>query len=70
MSPENTPSMLPAVAAFTDTYQPTVNGVTYTVSTWRDRWVERGGRMDVVYPAADHTPENGEYPVWSRSFPF
>lgn len=70
MSPENTASMLPAVAAFTDTYQPTVNGVTYTVSTWRDRWVERGGRMDIVYPAAGHDPDDGEYPVWSKSFPF
>jgi len=62
--------MLPAVAAFTDTYLPTVNGVTYTVSTWRDRWAERGGRMDVVYPSADHEPADGEHPVWSKSFPF
>lgn len=62
--------MPPAVAAFTDSYLPTVNGVTYTVSTWRDRWTERGGRMDVVYPAADHDPVDGEYPVRSRKFPF
>ena len=26
------------VVAFTDTYLPTVNGVTYTVRSWRDRW--------------------------------
>ncbi|WP_276272162.1 glycosyltransferase [Haloarcula litorea] len=61
---------LPRVAAFTDTYLPTVNGVTYTVKTWRDRWHARGGRMDVVYPRSSHAPEDGEYPVRSVPFPF
>lgn len=60
----------PAVAAFTDTYLPTVNGVTYTISAWRDRWTDRGGRMDVVYPASSHDPNTGEYPVRSLPFPF
>jgi len=60
----------PAVAVFTDTYLPTVNGVTYTVQTWRDRWVDRGGRMDVVYPASDHEPDANEFPVRSLPFPF
>jgi len=60
-----------SVVAFTDTYLPTVNGVTYTVKTWRDRWEARGGRMDVVYPDADgHEPEAGEHPVTSLPFPF
>jgi len=59
------------VAAFTDTYHPTVNGVTYTIETWRDRWRARGGRMDVVYPGADgYDPAPGEYPVRSLPFPF
>ena len=61
---------LPQVATFTDTYLPTVNGVTYTVETWRDRWRSRGGRMDVVYPRSDHEPGEGEYPVRSLPFPF
>jgi len=61
---------LPAVAAFTDTYLPTVNGVTYTVKTWRERWAARGGRMDVVYPDGDHDPEPGEHPVRSVPFPW
>jgi glycosyltransferase involved in cell wall biosynthesis len=61
---------LPRVAAFTDTYLPTVNGVTYTVKTWRDRWATRGGRMDVVYPDSDHDPNAGEHPVGSLPFPF
>jgi len=61
---------LPRVAAFTDTYLPTVNGVTYTVKTWRDRWTARGSRMDVVYPRSDHEAGSGEYPVGSVPFPF
>ena len=61
---------LPRVAAFTDTYLPTVNGVTYTVRAWRDRWEQLGGRMDVVYPDSDHDPGVGEHPVGSVPFPF
>jgi glycosyltransferase involved in cell wall biosynthesis len=59
------------VAAFTDTYLPTVNGVTYTIRAWRDRWADRGGRMDVVYPGSEgHRAEDGEHPVRSLAFPF
>ncbi|MFQ3295461.1 MAG: glycosyltransferase involved in cell wall biosynthesis [Halobacteriales archaeon] len=63
-------TMEPTVAAFTDTYLPTVNGVTYTIQSWRRRWQKNGGRMDVVYPRSSHAPEAGEYPVKSVSFPF
>ncbi|WP_251329933.1 glycosyltransferase family 4 protein [Haloplanus pelagicus] len=60
-----------SVAAFTDTYLPTVNGVTYTVEAWRDCWADRGGRMDVVYPRTDgYAARTGEYPVRSLPFPF
>jgi len=62
--------MPPAVAAFTDTYLPTVNGVTYTISAWRDRWRDRGGRMDVVFPQSGYDPSVGEVPVPSVPFPF
>ena len=59
------------VAAFTDTYLPTINGVTYTVKSWRDRWRGRGGHMDVVYPGCDdYDPEPGEFPVRSVPFPW
>jgi 1,2-diacylglycerol 3-alpha-glucosyltransferase len=61
---------LPRVATFTDTYLPTVNGVTYTIDTWRDRWQSRGGEMPVVYPASNHDPDAGEFPVRSVNFPF
>ncbi|AFK18894.1 glycosyltransferase family 4 protein [Haloferax mediterranei ATCC 33500] len=60
-----------SVAAFTDTYLPTVNGVTYTIQTWRERWQRRGGRMDVIFPDDDeYESEPGEYPVRSLPFPF
>lgn len=59
-----------SVAVFTDTYLPTVNGVTYTIETWCDRWHARGGRMDVVYPDSDYDPEPGEHPVRALPFPF
>ncbi|RRJ30327.1 glycosyltransferase [Halocatena pleomorpha] len=62
--------MRPTVAAFTDTYLPTVNGVTYTVKAWRDHWHNRGGRMEIVYPKSKHTPQQGEHPVSSLPFPF
>lgn len=63
--------MLPTVAVFTDTYLPTVNGVSYTIQTWRDRWERRGGRMPIVYPRdADYSPNRDEHPVWSMEFPF
>ncbi|MFB6171489.1 MAG: glycosyltransferase [Haloarculaceae archaeon] len=63
--------MLPTVAVFTDTYLPTVNGVSYTIQTWRDRWVRRGGRMHVVHPGVDgYDPERDEHPVRSVEFPF
>ncbi len=59
-----------AVAAFTDTYFPTINGVAYTVATWSRQWREAGGEMSVVYPGNDeYLPEEAEYPVPSAPFP-
>lgn len=59
------------VATFTDTYLPTVNGVTYTIQAWRDRWEARGGRMDIVYPESNgYEPTEHEFPVRSLPFPF
>jgi len=57
------------VAAFTDSYLPTVNGVTYTVKSWSERWNRAHGRMDVVYPDSEHTPSESEHPVRSVDFP-
>ena len=65
------PGDMQTVAAFTDTYLPTVNGVTYTVRTWRDCWERRDGLMGVVYPDDDgYEPGVREFPVSSVPFPF
>lgn len=59
------------VAVFTDTYLPTVNGVSYTINTWARRWNDEHGRMNVVYPGdPDHEPASFEHPVPSLPFPF
>lgn len=59
------------IGTFTDTFLPTVNGVTYTVTTWRDRWIANGGEMPIVYPAVDgYRPAADEYPIRSLPFPF
>jgi glycosyltransferase involved in cell wall biosynthesis len=59
----------PQVSAFTDTYLPTVNGVSYTVQMWHDRWRHHDGTMHVVYPhSSKYEAGPDEYPV--RSFPF
>jgi len=65
------PGDMQTVAAFTDTYLPTVNGVTYTVRTWRDCWERHNGLMGVVYPDDDgYEPGVREFPVSSVPFPF
>ncbi|KAB1190666.1 MULTISPECIES: glycosyltransferase [Haloferax] len=58
------------IAAFTDTYLPTVNGVTYTIYEWSKRWNSSRGVMSVVYPNGDHDPGSNEYPAPSVPFPF
>ncbi len=62
--------MVERVAAFTDTYLPTINGVTYTVRTWRDRFHRLGRRMEVVFPASEYEPTAFEHPVASVGFPY
>ena len=65
------PGGMQTVSVFTDTYLPTVNGVTYTARTWRDRWERRDGLMPVVYPCDDeYDPDVREFPVSSVAFPF
>lgn len=61
---------LPTVGVFTDTYLPTVNGVSYTVALWRDRYVRRGGHQWVVYPDhPDRRARSAELPVRSVPLP-
>lgn len=59
------------VAVFTDTYHPTINGVTYVVDTWARHWNDDHGHMEVVYPEApDYTSDPNEHPTPSIPFPF
>ena len=61
-------SRVETVTAFTDLYSPTVNGVTYTVRLWRERWSRLRGEMAVVYPRmSGYEPAPDEHPV--RSVP-
>ncbi|WP_207591199.1 glycosyltransferase [Halomontanus rarus] len=58
------------VAAFTDLYLPTVNGVTYTVRLWREHWPNCRTEMSVVYPEMDgYDPCDGEHPIRSVRAP-
>lgn len=58
------------VTAFTDLYLPTVNGVTYTVALWKERWPRTRGPMTVVFPKMDgYDPGEGEYALPSVSAP-
>jgi 1,2-diacylglycerol 3-alpha-glucosyltransferase len=58
------------VAAFTDLYLPTVNGVTYTISLWRDHWIRRRGAMALVFPGMDgYEPTRNEYALPSVTAP-
>ena len=59
------------VSTFTDTYLPTINGATYTVNLWKQKWNEGRGEMTVTYPSSrQYTPDDREYPVRSLPFPF
>ena len=62
--------MIPSIAAFSDTYLPTLNGVTYTLDTWKKWWNIRGGEMHIIYPQSKYDPKHGEWPVSSVPFPF
>jgi len=59
------------VLAFTDTYFPSINGVTYTIKSWKEEWSKRGNNMGVVYPSSSgYSPDSDEYPIKSIRFPF
>lgn len=59
------------VSTFTETYLPTINGATYTINLWKQRWNDGWGRMTVTYPGSQgHEAGEYEYPVKSLPFPF
>lgn len=46
------------IAIFTDTYLPTVNGVSYAVNSWKEEMERRGHEVEVVCPAPGNSPED------------
>lgn len=58
------------IGFFTDSYFPSIDGVTYTIKAWRERLEERGHEVYIVYPEADYEPDENEIPVKSISNPF
>jgi glycosyltransferase involved in cell wall biosynthesis len=58
------------IGFFTDSYFPGIDGVTYTIQSWRDRLEARGHDVYVVYPESSHEPDDHEIPVPSLPNPF
>lgn len=56
------------IAFFTETYFPQINGVTYTIDSWRKELERRGHKAYVVYPESGHDPEEFEVPIPSVRF--
>lgn len=52
------------IAIFTDTYLPTVNGVSYAVKSWKEEMESRGHEVDIVCPA----PGDSDEDITFRSF--
>ncbi len=59
------------VAFFSDSYFPSIDGVTYTLKSWRDELEERGHEVYIIYPESDdYSPGEREIPVRSVPNPF
>lgn len=51
------------IVFFTETYLPQLNGVTYTLDSWKKTLQEQGHEVTIVYPDSGHAPGQGELPV-------
>ena len=58
------------IGFFTDSYFPRIDGVTYTLSLWRDSLEAAGHEVWIVYPESSHDPGDRELPVPSLPNPF
>ncbi len=56
------------IGFFTDTYFPQVNGVTYTLTAWREKLEDMGHEVSIYYPGGDYKPAKGEHPFPSFDF--
>ena len=57
------------IGFFTDSYFPGIDGVTYTIKSWRERLEARGHEVSIIYPDSSHEPGPNEYPVPSLPNP-
>ncbi|PTD93732.1 glycosyl transferase family 1 [archaeon SCG-AAA382B04] len=58
------------IAIFTDTYFPQINGVTYTISLWKEELEKRGHKVKVFFPKSSYSPKQNEIEIKSISLPF
>jgi len=58
------------IGFFTDSYFPRIDGVTYTLSLWRDALEAAGHEVWIVYPESSYDPGERELPVPSLPNPF
>ena len=58
------------IGFFTDSYFPTIDGVTYTLKLWRNRLEKAGHEVWIIYPDGDYQPAALELPVKSLPNPF
>lgn len=56
------------VAFFTETYFPQINGVTYTIDSWRKELERRGHTVSIIYPESGYQEDDCEVPVPSFDF--
>lgn len=58
------------IGFFSDSYFPEIDGVTYTLKSWKEELRERGHEVYIIYPDGNYEPEKNEIPVHSASNPF
>jgi glycosyltransferase involved in cell wall biosynthesis len=59
------------IGFFSDSYFPGIDGVTYTLESWKERLEERGHEVYIIYPESDdYEPREREIPVRSVPNPF
>ncbi|MBC5792629.1 MAG: glycosyltransferase [Nanohaloarchaea archaeon] len=59
------------IGFFSDSYFPEIDGVTYTLKSWKEELEKRGHDVTIVYPAnPDYEPKENEVPVRSIPNPF
>ncbi len=58
------------IGFFSDSYFPEIDGVTYTLKSWKKELEGRGHEVYIMYPNGDYEPEKNEIQVHSVSNPF